>query len=186
MNTNEISAKTNSRLKRIKTICRSLKIMVLLYFGCFGVFYPIISKTPQDGYWRIFNGSYANFADVPHVVKLMALLGIGICLAVLITGYQLLSLYEKGIIFSGRNIRLLRWIGFLTGSYGLLVVIGPTLIWAWNYWIGVASGIPLNILAINFFALLSSPWVIGGLGVIVLSHIIDEGRKIQEEQELTV
>jgi hypothetical protein len=35
-------------------------------------------------------------------------------------------------------------------------------------------------------AFLSSPWIIGGLFVVVISRIMDEGRKIQEEQELTV
>ena len=33
---------------------------------------------------------------------------------------------------------------------------------------------------------LSSPWILGGLFIVVISRIMDEGRKIQEEQELTV
>jgi len=34
--------------------------------------------------------------------------------------------------------------------------------------------------------LVHSPWVMGGIFMIVVSHIMDEGRKIQEEQELTI
>jgi hypothetical protein len=105
---------------------------------------------------------------------LLAGIGGGLNLLAAATFYRLLNLYEKGIIFSAANVRLLGRIGHLGFSYGLLNVCGPVII----------SG---KLIIPDFLvAAASSPWVIGGLFVVVISHIMDEGRKIQEEQELTV
>lgn len=189
MNANDITPKTNARLNRIRTICRSLKIMLLLYVGCVFVFLPryfhFIHKT-SEGYWTIFYGTYKTLAEVPWIEKSLALFCVGMLLAAIATGYQLLGIYERGIIFSARNVQLLRRIGLLVASYGVVTVLGGTLFLIWGNWIQSANGYLFKTLAFDFFAMLSSPWVIGGMCMIVLSLIMDEGRKIQEEQELTV
>jgi hypothetical protein len=187
MNANEITPKTNPRFKRIKNISRSLKVMLLLYLGWWIVITPgseFISKTP-DG-WSIFYSNYATFAEIPWYVKTLALFCVGIYVATILTGYQLLGLYERGIIFSIGNVRLLRRIGLLATSYGALVILGGTMIFAWRLWDGTASGNIVNHLTFDLIALLISPWIIGGFFVVVIAHIMGEGCKLQEEQELTV
>jgi hypothetical protein len=134
----------------------------------------VFIKNTGSGTWRVFGDSYTDFSDVPAVVKLLAGIGGGLNLLAAMTFYRLLNLYEKGIIFSAANVRLLGRIGHLVFSFGLLNVCGPVII----------SG-KLSILEF-IVAVVSSPWVIGGLFIVVISHIMDEGRKIQEEQELTV
>jgi hypothetical protein len=184
MNANEISPKANARLKRIKIASRILKVLFLLYFACAGYFLPFVHKMP-DGVWLVPGGAYATIQDIPLISKLVIGLGAGLILAATITCYQLLSLYEKGIIFSARNVQLLGRVGCLALGYGLLKAWGPALFSAWHQWINSTSLLSNSFLW-GFYGLLSSPWIIGGLFLIVVSRIMDEGRKIQEEQELTV
>ena len=187
MNVNEICPKASTRLNRIKKISRVLKVLFLLSLLCLvwrGYFLPFVQRMP-DG-WSVVWGTYATFSDAPLFAKLIVVLAVGVLLAAFITCYQLLNLYEKGIIFSARNVQLLGRIGCLAFGYGLLKVWGPVLISTWNAWIGVSACPLLNPVLCGIPAFLSSPWIIGGLFVVVISHIMDEGRKIQEEQELTV
>jgi hypothetical protein len=187
MNANEISPMAGTRLNRIKRTSRALKTLFLLYpllYFLVGWNLPFMHRMP-DGL-RIVSGTYATFSDAPILAKLIVVLGIGILLASIITCYQLLSIYEKGIIFSARNVQLLGRIGCLAVGYGLLSVCGPALMSEWNHWIGESSISPLNFHLLAIMELLGSPWIIGGLFIVVISHIMDEGRKIQEEQELTV
>jgi hypothetical protein len=188
MNANEISPKANVRLNRIKIVSRVLKVLFLLSFVCLGYlghFLPFVHRTP-DGFWRVVWGTYAKFSEVPLAAKLIVALGVGVLLASIITCYQLLSLYEKGVIFSARNVQLLGRIGCLAVGYGLLGACGPALMSAWNHWIGVETFLSVNSFLLGIYGFLTSPWIIGGLFLIVISFIMDEGRKIQEEQELTV
>jgi hypothetical protein len=182
MNANEITSKANARLRRIKVICRVLKILFLFFLAC-RAYVPFVRKMP-DGYW-IVCGTYATFAEVPLVAKLIVGLGIGVLLMTVITGYQLLNLYEKEIIFSARNVRLLGRIGWLVFGYGLLGVSGQALFSTWHAYVGVAGSLPNAVLR-GVHAFLGSPWIVGGLFLVMISHIMDEGRKVQEEQELTV
>lgn len=184
MNTNEISPQADVRLKRIKFACRILKVLFLSYFICAGYFLPFVQKVP-DGWMVQGVGAYATVSDVPLVAKLFVGLGAGLILALIITCYQLLNLYEKGIIFSPRNVQLLGRVGGLALGFGLLKTLGSTTLLAWHQWID-STGLLVNSLFFGFYGLLCSPWIIGGLFLIVISRIMDEGRKIQEEQELTV
>jgi len=169
-------------LNRIKIMSRILKILSLLYFVFFGCL-PFVRKMP-DGV-QIVWGTYTTFSDAPFGAKLIVVLGAGLIFAVVITWYQLLNLFEKGIIFSGRNVQLLGRIGCLAFIYGFLGIFSPLLISTWFAWIG-SFPMSLNFVWISICAFLTSPWVIVGLFLVVISRIMDEGRKIQEEQELTV
>ena len=88
--------------------------------------------------------------------------------------YRLLNLVERGTYFAVANVRLLRWLGNLAFANGLLGAMAPV----------VVSGVftfPAILLA-PFF----SPMVIGGLVIIMFSHIMEEACKLREEQALTV
>jgi hypothetical protein len=186
MNANEISPKADARLNRIKTISRVLKVLLLPFLLCLvgsGYLKPFAHRTP-DGYVWLVWGTYSTFSDAPLVAKMVAVLAAGVFLAAGITCYQLLNLYEKGIIFSARNVQLLGRIGYLAFGYGLLNVWGPVPLMIWYAW--MQSHSPLNSVLWKILESFSSPWIIGGLFVVVIARIMDEGRKIQEEQELTV
>jgi hypothetical protein len=191
MKANKICTKAGTRLNRIKKISRVLKVLFLLSLLCLvwrGYFLPFVQRMP-DG-WSMVWGTYATFSDVPLFAKLIVVLAVGVLLVAIITCYQLLNLYEKGVIFSARNVQLLGRIGYLAFGYGLLTAWGPVLISAWHAWVG-ESGSSLNTVLwsipwTTIPVFLSSPWILGGLFIVVISRIMDEGRKIQEEQELTV
>jgi hypothetical protein len=180
----------NARLNRIKIICRTLKVMLWLYLACMVVFMPgflRFAATLQEGHWTwtVFGRTYASFTEVPWLDKSVALVCVAMMLAAIFTGYRLLGLYERGVIFAAENVRLLRRIGALALSYGLLAVLGGNLIEGARILVGT-SGISARLLLFDSVGILISPWVIGGVCLLALSYIMDEGRKIQEEQELTV
>jgi hypothetical protein len=167
MNANEGSSKASARLKRVKAISRVLKILFPLYLLFTGGYIAFVQRTP-DGFWMVGgNGTCATVAEAPFAVKLIVVLGTGILLAAVATCYQLLNLYAKGIIFSARNVRLPGWIG---------VSFGPSSI----------PFVSLKLLSLYVVLLLGSPWIIGGFFAVLIAYIMGEGRKIQEEQELTV
>ena len=78
---------------------------------------------------------------------------------------SLLRLYQQGILFTARNVWYIRVLGYY-------VIID----WLINYQMeGVARATELH-----------TTQLLVGLLVIFIAWIMDEGRKIQEEQELTV
>ena len=79
--------------------------------------------------------------------------------------FSLFGLYRRGILFSAKNSRHIRSLGyFLIGNWGLNDQLQTTL----------------------HDVQLSTTPVFIGLLIIFVSWIMDEGLKIQEEQELTV
>jgi len=79
--------------------------------------------------------------------------------------FSLFSLYRRGILFSAKNVRHIR-------SLGYYLIVN----WAIDYQMQAA----LRVMV------LSTNSLFVGLLIIFISWIMDEGRKIQEEQELTV
>ncbi len=172
MNANETAPQASDRLKRIKTLSQILKVLFMFYFVILGLFLILTRK--DAGSWTVCDQTYSKLSEVPSNVSLV--IAIGGCLSLLMATafYQLLNLYEKGVIFAQENVRLYKRLGYLAFSMGLLNVCAPV----------VATG-HLGIFP-TLFGIAGSPWVVGGLFVIIISSIMDEGRKIQEEQELTV
>jgi hypothetical protein len=170
MNTNEISPKANAvnpRLKRIKYMSRFLKGLLLANFVAIGVLYVCAR-----------NGLIGDLA--PAALSSKEGIYNALCYALILLGiiafYRLLNLYEKGVIFSAENVVQIRRLGYLAMAYGLLTAI-PS-VFLPNH--GIFS-VPATL--INF---LFSPWFFTGCFVIIITWIMDEGLKIQEEQELTV
>ena len=161
-------------IRRIRRISRYLKAMVLLYFVA-APLYCIASYFFYPGSKleiHHFAGGSSSSLSVGEI--LLMVLEIALYFAIAVTFYRLLNLFEKGTFFSSANVRLLRWLGYLAFSIGLLGVLSPVLL----------TG--LLTFPIILLAAVGSPWVAGGLFVIMLSHIMDEGCKMREEQDLTV
>ncbi len=171
MNANGLSPKPNARLNRIKKMSSLVKILFLFYFVVVGLVLALgYIKPPFQAGDQLF-GSLKN---VPPELKLYEALHYAIQLLGIIAFYRLLNLYEKGIIFSARNVSLIRQLGSYAIFYGVLWACLPVFS---NHTITFPT-LPLDILL--------SPWFIVGLLIVTVAWVMDEGRKIQEEQELTV
>jgi hypothetical protein len=178
MNTPEIPANVNPRLSRIKKLSRILKLVFLLYFVVIGLLMVLLGGLGQihfNSSIRIDNQPFNSWRDVPAVVKTYT----GICCALYLLGlmafYRLLNLYEKGIIFSAENVSQIRRMGQLAVFYGVLNAFLP--VYAARA-LALSPTIPLDII--------SSPSFLAGCLTIIVAWVMDEGRKIQEEQDLTI
>ena len=120
---------------------------------------------------------FSKFADIPAGLKLLSALAVGVFLLAVVTIYRLVNLYERGTVFSLTNVQLYKRLGYLAAGYGLLGACAPM--------IGRNPDI-FALLEIFLFEVTSSPWIIGGLFVVMISLIMKEACKLREEQELTV
>lgn len=82
------------------------------------------------------------------------------------SAYKLCYLYSCGDLFTSKSIQCIKWIGYSCLLLGLQA--------------------PLSIRVAHFGMKDPLFVVFAGLIIIFIASIIDEGRKIQEEQELTV
>lgn len=122
----------------------------------------------------IFNHPYANASDIPAPMMVLFAIGTGIRLLGAISFYRLLNLYEKGLIFSAANVSEMKRLGIYPAGYGILAVASTVI-----YYRQIL--LPWTLLDVVL-----SPWVVAGMAIYIVAWIMDEGRKIQEEQELTV
>jgi hypothetical protein len=108
---------------------------------------------------------YTALAQMPTDVKIWWL--VQTCWGLVLYGilFSLFRLYEKGILFSPKNVRHIRAL-----AYWLIVN------WAIDYFLQPAG----SVKEVSLTPLLVAPLII------FVSWIMDEGRKMQEEQELTV
>jgi len=171
MNTNENLPKTNARLNRIKKAAwvGQLLIGLTLPLSIYWMLAFLFNwPSPVDDRIRIVishNHIYTSPADMPGEIFALLLVKIGLGIAVLAALFALFRLYGRGILFSARNILFIRFLGYCT-------------IINW--------GIDYQMQSTLRDMDLSMTPVFVGLMIIFIAWVMDEGRKIQEEQELTV
>jgi hypothetical protein len=176
MNANENPPKASPRSIQIQKISRNLKACVRIYFVvplCL-VTFNFKSLHLATGMVSIFNHPYASVSDIPAPMYVLYAIGTGIYLLGAISFYRLLNLYEKGVIFSAANVLEIKRLGTYLAGFGILAVAAGV----------IYSGrivFPWTLLDV-----VSSPWIVVGGAIYIVAWIMDEGRKIQEEQELTV
>jgi hypothetical protein len=186
MNANENSPKAGPRLNRIRKISRIMKVCVLFYFvvPLFALAFNINLKSVHLPHGlapntvSIFNQTYASWSDIPMPMYLLYAAGMVVYLLGVISFYRLLCLYEKGMIFSMVNVSEMKKLGCYLAGYGILAV-AANVIFNMIY----VGEIIFPLLLLDGFV---SPWIIVGGAIYIVAWIMDEGRKIQEEQELTV
>jgi hypothetical protein len=161
---NETSLKANSRLSRIQKVSASLRtffLCVAIAGGLGGVQLLISALTP-------------------HLVEPQKIVDGAIALtwaAGYWFTYRLFLSFSSGNLFGAKSIRNLRRMGYI----GILL--------------GIEKSASSLIFTVSFFP----PWsnfliavlllffsTIPGFAILCIAWILDEGRKIQEEQELTV
>jgi len=176
--TNIAPSINNTRLGRIQKISGLLKFGVLLYLVvplCF-VAFNLNTLHLATGMVSVFNHPYASGADIPAVMHVLSILGTAVCLLGIISFYRLLCLYEKGVIFSAANVSEIKKLGSYLVIYGLLAFVAEV----------VSTGRFVLVLPWSLLEVVSSPWIVVGGAINLVAWIMDEGRKIQEEQDLTI
>jgi hypothetical protein len=177
MNVTDISPKSkNVHLARIQKISGILKVGVLIYVivPLCAVAFSFKTLPVTNRMVSIFNHPYAGAANIPAIMYVFSALGAAVYLLGVISFYRLLCLYEKGVIFAAANIlEMKKLAGYLVG-YGLLAIAAGVV---------YAGGF---VFPWGLLEMVSSPWIVVGGAIYLVAWIMDEGRKIQEEQELTV
>ncbi len=200
MNANEMSPKSNPRFNRIKIVSRIFRTLIGIIavlmalmsalFVLVSIKYLLDGGQPMPGVLRIGFSPHQCYLFPFHVPLPVFLAGATqFCLAGmgLILLSRLFLLYERGDFFKTGNIRCFKFLGLIViglwltrmilelmaqhnnlngngrGEKGLIIIIGP-------YRADLAM----------FFGL------VYGVLIVFIAWIMDEGRKIQEEQELTV
>jgi Protein of unknown function (DUF2975) len=165
------------RLQRIQKASRFLKRIIWIYVWLLTSGLIIgtmrLARPVGRNKFGIFGEYYASFSEVPLTILLLAAVAIVLTVLGLVAFYRLLSLYEQGVIFSPANAAQFRRLGVVAIGWGI---------------VHICSGIFKNsgMLMFNPFEILASPGIYGGIFLLVVAWIMEEGSKIQEEQELTV
>ena len=163
MNTNKTPPGGGTRLNRIKKTSRLLHVIFLIYFGVFPLLL-IVGHLQSPAATSILSPEMKAYEALRCAAWLLAA----------IATTRLLELYEQGILFGAKNVSLIRRLGELSIFYGVITACRPV----FETHEFTLPTLPMNILF--------SPWLIAGSLTIIIAWVMDEGRKIQEEQELTV
>lgn len=162
-------------MKRLRTMSQIIKALLLIYVFASGLI-AVLLHTSSDS-WRVFDMPFSKYSDIPAGLKVLYASATGVFLLAVIFFYRLLNLYETGTVFSLANVRHYKRLGLLAVGYGLLRACAPA----------VRQDLDVfKRFVIVLFEATSSPWIIGGLFVVMISLIMEEACKIREEQELTV
>ena len=169
---NLTSAKPGTRLSRIQTFSGRFRIIngLLLVIGVpygFAILMGWLPLLPK--HIKIVLSAHQVYAlpsEMPPAVLALALVRLGLFAFNALVLNNLFRLYERGIFFSAKNVLYLRFLGYY-------VLIDYVVI----YQLEFLSHRGMDLSATQLFI---------GLMIIFISWIMDEGRKIQEEQALTV
>jgi hypothetical protein len=175
MNANVITPTANPRLNRIKKLSRFLKMVSLLFvLLCFVVLGVALAGADVNLHFQAGGQNFSSLREIPAELIIYEAFRCLLFLLAFIAFYRLLNLYEKGIIFSAKNVLQIRRLGVLAVFYGVITACLP---------IFADHRIEIPLLPLN---ILFSPWLFVGCLTLVIAWVMDEGRKIQEEGELTV
>jgi hypothetical protein len=173
MNAIEIPPQADLRLNRIKRIIRVIRFLtsatVILV-----IFYGSLFLADLAGAGIIRPGMQVSFSPcltysapfkIPMVALVLALLRAGLFFAGAFILFWLLDLFEGGKFFTAQNVHYVKLLGWLVLMNWVVERLLDAVAWA------------------------LSPDLVGlaaGLLIVLIAWIMDEGRKMQEEQELTV
>jgi hypothetical protein len=176
MNANEISSKADNfrmnQIKKVSPFLRTFFLISAIIFGVIGVLGFLIAATNK---YSVLSFSL-NFSSVVHAVECWF-------------AYKLFSCYVTGDLFTVASIQWMRWIGIMSLLMGgwdichLLYLHTYDGYWRHVYYAPWIQGM-IVVLQFIFFQLVYN--LAFGVVIIFIAWIMDEGRKIREEQELTV
>ena len=203
MNANENTQKVNARLNRIKIVSQIAKFMVLAFFAAFLLqllFLQIANSFPT--FHELIDLSAAISAKVPIYISKAAILDdliVRPIMAILLAVWcwkliNLFRYYERGLIFDGNTIHCLKILGFLCVMGWVLNCVSHYCSVLEYQQLRPPPNLPhspitivhdINFYGLRFFSFDFS-LLFAGIVIVLIAWIMDEGRKIQEEQALTV
>lgn len=162
------------RLKRIQTVAKIFRFfcqlaMVLLIAGALMTIFNPAEMRGGLGDFRVekLKPEYL-WLKRPLVFLLLTLLATFVWLS-----YRLFTLYSKGVIFSDANVRYIKWLGYwMIGTWAMSILVQLL------YFLVDAEHLIFKFTVDGYF--------FGGALVLLLAWIMEEGKKLQEEQTLTV
>ena len=167
----------NPRLRRIRRVVRIAQTLVVL--GMLAIVLTVLvmlaavlgwAAPPTTFFLPGATGEqYKSMTEIPPLVIGLLIFQAGLCFAGSLLLYRLLRAFSCRDYFCAANIRRGHWLG-------LLVLIG---------WL-VGKLIEASTCRTFAIGMSDLTQLTLGLLIILLAWILDEGRKIQEEQELTV
>ncbi len=204
---NNNASNSLARLNRIKVVSRVARFVILgflLFTGWMLVRTLVFTPMLQ---W--FNGAVPSpwSAEPGRWTVCSKLLSFGFAIALCVWYWklaQLFGFYERGLIFGGKTIRCIKMLGLVIAA-GWLMETASQLSWLMETASHLlphdqllpGTPLPAGVSAVthtfrmSFFSFDLGAGIdfgppLAGLVIIVIAWIMDEGRKIQEEQELTV
>jgi hypothetical protein len=175
MNANEISPIANPWLNRIQkssVYLRNIFLTSTVAFGAIGLACLVI--TMGNLYSSLsYSMSLFSFSDALECWF----------------AYKLFSHYVNGDLFAPKAVRWMRWIGILSllrGGLNFWNTLHVRLLDGYFHHVHAAPFVVQMILCLQMFFSQLVHNLVFGCVIILIAWIMDEGRKIQEEQELTV
>ena len=184
MNANEISSKASVRLRRIKIVSRRFRECVRAWLAI------IIGQLCPYMYLPLFH------KKAPYSYSIRTLMIY--FLMIVLTGFwygklaQLFHFYERGLIFHPATIRCIKILGYFCVINWIFIFAHKWLEHSAVHHPPPLPGVVVVESTLNFgfftfsFAGINLGMLLAGMVIVVIAWIMDEGRKIQEEQELTV
>jgi hypothetical protein len=173
MNANEISPKADSRLNRIQKVSKWLRL--ILQYGIplwvildLTLSMLVISYGIKMPFFSI-QASKAHEHDTSAMFPVYGVLLLIVFLFWYRTILKLFGLFEKGVLFTAETVRCIQILGGIYIARFFLALVFKFLL-PNDEWVGAGLH---NNLFIGFF-------------MIFIGWLLDEARKIREEQELTV
>jgi hypothetical protein len=187
MNANEISPKAKARLKRIRIVSRIAKYTFLAFFvfmiGLDIYFFHALRRIVEA------TSKLAPFVIIPQIILLVWYWKLS----------RLFGFYERGMIFSPQTSRCIRFLGILCILGWLMDFVFRTLFSRPPssselnsiYIFQIKTGVSTYTFHTGFFSFdfgtgIDFGLLLAGVVIVLIAWVMDEGRKIQEEQALTV
>ena len=176
MNENDISHKANARLEQIQNRSRIFKkafLTAAVVFGIFGVISVMAMLSLSIGHPDVLQKLVPGLKYFGWAVTSWF-------------AYRLFAAYACGGLFDPAVVQRIRWLGIcivLVGIGNGVVALLGTLLAACQAAVPLALSLTVSLMVVCIQIFFN---VVPGLAIIFIAKVMDEGRKIQEEQELTV
>jgi len=171
-------------MNRIRIVSRVVRYVILANI-ILSVGFWLMHTSPSS-----FSGSSGDFGRSVMFILLQVLLCVWFWKLA-----QLFHFYERGLIFASETIRCLKTLGLLcalnwlcstiTSSFFSRPVTTPPPVLPAGAKVVAVKHISLGFFSFNLGGI-HFGMLLAGIVIVLIAWIMDEGRKIQEEQELTV
>jgi hypothetical protein len=192
-----MSPETEAKLARVKKYSTSLRrvfnfFAFMAFCGMPLSLLIVLTRGTSDAsatmavFDRVFSGDEITWT-LKLLVSIWALFVFGVALKLLRHLAGLFDLYAQGKIFTADNVYQIRQIGvsvFLFLATGVYALLAKLLLLALDHPLGAAANPDSQTIGPDLDTAMTQ--ILGGTIIIVVSWIMDVGREMREEQDLTV